>query len=74
MGFVIVNCGQRRIDVAAIFARFIKVDKQMTHFARIGLAQEGVNFFNQTANGGFFVHGLVGQRAEIGTQRGHHPA
>ena len=73
MGFVIINRRQRRIDVAAVFARFVEIDKQMTQFARIGLTQESVNLFNQTANGGFFVHGLVRQRTEIGAQRRNHP-
>ena len=39
MGFIIINRRQRRIDVAAIFAGFVQVDKQMTQFAGIGLTQ-----------------------------------
>ena len=52
----------------------VELAEQATEFTRIGLLEEGVEFLDQLGHGGFFVHGLVGQRAELGTQRCDHPA
>jgi hypothetical protein len=42
--------------------------------AGIGLAQEGVQLFDQAGYGSFFVHRLIRQRAEVRTQCSDHPA
>ena len=62
--FGIVACG----------TGFVQSGKQQIEFAGIRLFQEGVQLFNQCGHRGFFVHGLVGQRAELGTHTGNHPA
>jgi hypothetical protein len=59
--------------VAGVFG-LLQGAEQVVQFAGIGLAQEGVDLFDQGRHGGLFVHGLVGQRAEFGTQGGNHPA
>ena len=46
-------------------ARLVKVAEQQVQFTRVGLAQEGVKFFNQRRHAGLFMHGLIGQRAEF---------
>ena len=40
----------------------------------VGLPQEGVELLDQRRHRGLLVHRLVGQRAELGAQRGDHPA
>ena len=52
----------------------VELAEQAAQFARIGLAQEGVQLADQGGDGGFLVHRLVRQRAELGTQGGDHPA
>ncbi|MCY1440582.1 hypothetical protein D9M71_568650 [compost metagenome] len=52
----------------------VQSGEQQVQFAGVSLAQEGVELFDQVGDGSLLVHGLVGQRAELGTQRGHHPA
>ena len=46
----------------------------LVQFPGIGLTQEGVQLFDQARNRSLLVHGLVRQRAELGTQGGNHPA
>jgi hypothetical protein len=52
----------------------VQLAEQAAQFAGIGLAQEGVQLFDQGRDGGLLVHRLVRQRAEFRTQRGDHPA
>ena len=59
--------------VAGLAGR-VEVAEQAAEFARVGLAQEGVELFDQRRHRGLLVHRLVGQRAELGAQRGDHPA
>ncbi len=53
---------------------FFQGTEQVVQFPGVGLTQEGVQLFNQIRNRGFFVHGLVRQRTELGAQGGNHPA
>ena len=48
--------------------------EQVVELPGVGLAQEGVELLDQARHGGLLVHGLVGQRAELGAQGGDHPA
>ena len=43
-------------------------------FAGVRLAQEGVKLLDQRRHGGLLMHRLIRQGAEIGAQRGDHPA
>ena len=52
----------------------VQLAEQAAQFAGIGLAQEGVQLADQAGDGGFFMHRLVWQRAELGAQGGDHPA
>ena len=76
MGFVIID----RLFEALCFQRValcpggIEFAEQPAQLARIGLLEEGVEFADQRRDAGFFVHRLIGQRAEFAAQRGHHPA
>src|SRR5690606_38845925 len=62
------------LGLVASLAGVVQGGEQQVQFAGVGLAQEGVQLFDQTGNGGLLVHGLVGQRTELGAQRGNHPA
>ncbi len=52
----------------------VELAEQVAQLALVGLAQEGVDLGDQRRHGGLLVHRLVGQRAELGAQRGDHPA
>ena len=52
----------------------VQLAEQAAQFTGVGLAQERVQLTDQRADRGFFVHRLVRQRAELGAQRGDHPA
>ena len=52
----------------------IEVAEQLVQLPGIGLAQEGVELFDQPGHGGLLVHGLVGQGAELAAQGCDHPA
>ena len=52
----------------------VQVTEQVVQFPGVRLLQEGVEFADQVGDRGFLVHGLVGQRTELGAQRGDHPA
>ncbi|MNY03682.1 hypothetical protein D3C86_1363140 [compost metagenome] len=76
VGFVVVDLV---LDVSGLggvagFAGGVQGGEQQVQFAGIGLAQEGVQLFDQRGDGGLLVHRLVRQRAEVGTQGGNHPA
>ena len=60
--------------LVAFLARLVEVAEDVVHLARVGLAQEGVELFDQRRHRGLLVHRLVGQRAEFGAQRRDHPA
>ncbi len=60
----LVTGGTRRVEVVV----------EVTKLARICLAQEGVELFNQRRHRRLLVHGLVGQRPEFTAQRSNHPA
>ena len=61
-------------DVCALGTCFVEFGKEVPQFACIGLFEEGVDLFDQRWNGCFFVHALVGQRAEFRSQGSDHPA
>ena len=48
--------------------------EEAAEFAGVRLAQEGVKLFDQRRHGRLLVHRLVRQRAEVGAERGDHPA
>ena len=52
----------------------VQITEQVVQFPGVSLLQEGVEFPDQVGDRGFLVHGLVGQRTELGAQRGDHPA
>ena len=52
----------------------VQLAEQAAQFAGIGLAQESVELADQAGDGGFLMHRLVRQRAELGAQGGDHPA
>ena len=70
------------VDLALQLSRFssvasvtssIQLTEQATQLTGVGLTQEGVQFFDQTGYRSLLVHGLIRQRAEVGTQGGNHP-
>ena len=69
-----IACWIRRLDFVARVARLVELAEQPAEFARVGLAQEGVEFGDQRGDGGLLVHRLIGQGAEFAAQRGDHPA
>jgi hypothetical protein len=76
VGFVAVDPGLDLLglDRVAGFAGGVKIAEQQAEFARVGLAQESVEFLDQRRNRGLLVHRLIGQGAEFAAQRGDHPA
>ena len=74
VGLVAVDARERLRHVAALDAGLVERREQMPQLPGVGLAQEGVDFLDQVRHRGLLVHALVGQRAEAGTQRRHHPA
>ena len=55
-------------------ARGIKFAEKQVQLARIRLAEERVQLFDQRRDARLLVHRLVGQRTELRTQRCNHPA
>ncbi|MNT18816.1 hypothetical protein D3C72_1540370 [compost metagenome] len=76
MGFVVVDLSLdfSFLGLVASSAGGVQGGEEQVQFAGVSLAQEGVELFDQAGNGGFLVHRLVRQRAELGTQGGDHPA
>jgi len=76
MGLEVVDLlDQRRfLGLVAFLAGGVELTEDVVELARIGLAQEGVDFFDQRRHRGLLVHRLVGQRTELGAQRRDHPA
>src|SRR5690606_34264397 len=77
------NVGFEVVDLAddfllcgsvALGACCVQVTEQVVQFPRVSLLEEGVQLADQVSNGGLLVHGLVRQRAELGTQGSNHPA
>src|SRR5690554_1224027 len=58
----------------ASFAGFVQFGEQQVQLTGISLTQEGVELFDQAGNCSLLVHGLVGQRTELGAQSSNHPA
>ncbi len=76
MGFVVVD---GVLDLGFLggitgFAGLVQLAEQHAELTGISLAQEGVQLFHQRSYSGLLMHGLVGQRTELGTQRSNHPA
>src|SRR5690554_435365 len=61
-------------SLVAGLAGLVQRGEQQIQLAGISLAQEGVQLFDQGGNGVLLVHGLVGQRTELGAQGSNHPA
>ncbi len=76
VGFVVVDLLLDRLglDLVTGGASGVQIAEQHAQFAGVGLAQEGVKFFNQRGHAGLLVHRLIGQGAEFAAQRGDHPA
>ena len=76
MGLEILDPGEQITLLRGVagFARGVDVVEQQRQFARIGLAQEGVEFRDQRRHARLLVHRLIGQRAEFGAQGRDHPA
>src|SRR5690606_26102553 len=76
VGFVVVDLRLQLgfFSLVASGAGGVNGGEQQVQLAAVGLAQEGVELFDQAGNGGLLVHRLVRQRAEVGTQGGNHPA
>src|SRR5690606_27360361 len=76
VGFVVVDLV---LDLGSLggvagFASGVQAGEQQVQLAAVGLAQEGVQLFDQVGNGSLLVHRLVRQRAELGAQSSNHPA
>jgi hypothetical protein len=69
---IVLNLG--RAHLVASRSRRVEIAEQLVQLARIGLAQEGVEFLDQRRNAGLLVHRLIGQRPEFAAQRRDHPA
>ncbi len=76
VGFVVVDLLLDFLGLSGVtsFLGLIQSAEQVVQFPGIGLTQEGVQLFDQARNRSLLVHGLVRQRAELGTQGGNHPA
>ncbi len=76
VSFVVVDLGLdfSSLGLVASFASSVQSGEQQVQFTGISLTQEGVQLFDQSGNGSLLVHGLVRQRAELGTQGSNHPA
>ncbi len=61
-------------DLSPALLGGVELAEEVAQLALVGLAQEGVDLGDQRGHGGLLVHRLVGQRAELGAQRGDHPA
>jgi hypothetical protein len=57
---IVLNLG--RAHLVASRSRRVEIAEQLVQLARIGLAQEGVEFLDQRRNAGLLVHRLIGQR------------
>lgn len=76
VGFVVVDLvlDLGSLGVVASCTSSVQGGEQQVQFAAVSLTQEGVQLLDQVGNGGLLVHGLVRQRAELGTQSSNHPA
>ena len=76
VGFVVLDgmLDALGLDRVALGAGGVEFAEHHAEFARVGLAQEGVEFLDQRRNAGLLVHRLIGQRAEFAAQRGDHPS
>ncbi len=76
MGLVIVDRRQQLplLQHVARLARGIDLPEHPAQLPGVGLAQEGIEFLDQRRHRRLLVHRLVGQRSELGAERGHHPA
>ncbi len=76
MGFVFVDGHFQPLgfQLVAGLAGTVQLAKHAAELTGIGLTQECVEFLDQSGHGGFLVHRLVGQGAELGAQCGNHPA
>ena len=62
------------LRLVARLASGVEVAEDIVQLARVGLTQEGVEFFDQGRHRRLLVHRLVGQRSELGAERRDHPA
>ena len=62
------------LGAVAGLARGVDLAEDAAELAGVRLAQEGVKLLDQRRHGGLLVHRLVRQGAEVGAQRGDHPA
>ena len=76
VGLEVVDLVENRLlgGGVALRARLVEIAEQAAELTRIGLLEVSVEFLDQFGHGGLLVHRLVGQRAELGAQRGDHPA
>ena len=62
------------LGAVAGLAGGVDLAEEAAELAGVRLAQEGVNLFDQRRHRGLLVHRLVRQGAEVGAERGDHPA
>ena len=76
VGLEVVDLLDQRLFLRLVagLARGVDLAEHVAELARVGLAQEGVELLDQRRHRGLLVHRLVRQRAELGAQRGDHPA
>ena len=76
VGLEVVDLFDQRLFLRLVagLAGRVEVAEDVVELAGVGLAQEGVELFDQRRHRGLLVHRLIGQRAELGAQRGDHPA
>lgn len=76
MGLEVVDLLDQRLllRLVAFLPGGVELAEDVVELARVGLTQEGVELFDQRRHRGLLVHGLVGQRSELGAQRRDHPA
>ena len=76
VGLEVVDLVDQRsfLGLVASLTGSVELTEDVVEFARVGLTQEGVEFFDQCRHRGLLVHGLIRQRSEFGAQRCDHPA
>ena len=76
MGLEVVDRRQQRLFLRAVagLAGGVELAEEAAELAGVRLTQEGVDLLDQRRHRGLLVHRLVRQRAELGAQRGDHPA
>lgn len=76
MGLEVVDLRDQLLlpSLVAFLARLVERAEDVVELTGIRLTQEGIELLDQRRHRGLLVHRLVGQRSELGAQRGDHPA